>query len=204
MLKNKKICKISLIISSVLLSLNIQCCKDRMSFSNNIIYEENKNLIDDSELNTTLESYVDKFHSEIIRISNYNPERVDKIFCAHHTVYVETAVTEPNSIKAYLKLMCAESEGKIEEGISLSNFRTLNSKVILQKYPKEEKFKVITQETPRETPFYLEDLHHIFNNEDILDRLQNFNLKKEEDRKVVAMKAIDYQTQLQGCQNFKK
>ena len=75
---------------------------------------------------------------------------------------------------------------------SLVNLRSLNSKIKLQKYPDEERFKVITTETPRDTPFYLKDLKRIFNRRSIRERLQNTNFDSEADQQDIIKKALSY------------
>ncbi|KAI9130582.1 hypothetical protein [Acaryochloris sp. CCMEE 5410] len=196
------------ILFTLILSLAIQSCRDIIYSKPEILQRENKSLIKNPALNSAIETYIDKHYSEIIRIRNYNPDRVRRVFCIHHTVYVETAVSTSNSITAYLKLTCAEPGDSSPQGKALSNFRSLNSKANLQKYPKQEKFKVISQETPRETPFYSEDLNRIISNNEALNRLQNSKFSQKEDSKAIASKATAFYKKSQDCQEsrnkFKK
>lgn len=188
------------ILITVIISSLTQSCEAFVHSKHDIPQQENNKLARNTELNSAIATYIDKHHSAVIRIENYNPDRVDKIFCVHHTVYVETAVSTPESIQAYLKLICAEPEDSSEEGMLLSNFRSLNSKAYLQKHPKQEKYKIITQETPRDAPFYTEDLHRIISNNSVLDRLQNSNFDKKADHKKITIKAVAYFKQNKSCQ----
>jgi hypothetical protein len=179
-----------LTISGYLVSLGLQACQANLT-SASVPQTENRSLLSSKTLNTTIENYVDKYLSEIIRIRNFNRERVSKVFCVHRTFYVETATTEPNAVNAYIKLVCVEGTPSISKVSSLTNPTGLVSKLSLQKYPNQDRFKVITDDTPRDTPFYAEDLRRILSNE-LMARMNAIKPDTKADESTIRRKAEEY------------
>ncbi len=160
----------------------------------------NKSLITNKEMNLSIENYVDKYLSEIVRFRNYNPDSVKKVFCVHHTVYVETAVTAPHAIQAYVKLLCAKGNQSSSNTVSISNLGIIVSKIYLQRYTQRsgqnsnpsERFQVTSEITPREMPFYIEDLRHYFSNEAI-DKLDFARFDEKVDHEVIRQKVLEHE-----------
>lgn len=182
----------NVVLSAIFLSFMImQGCQGVTISSASIPRVENKALVTNQALNRALKDYVDKYLSEIIRIRNFNPERVKKVFSVHHTVYVETSVTDSAIIDVYAKLLCVEATLSMPNVVSISNLTGLPIKLYVQRYPKQERFKVVSDETPRDMPFYLQDLRRIFSNE-LMDRLNYARFNEKADYEVIRKKALDY------------
>ncbi|NJK29460.1 MAG: hypothetical protein HC940_04535 [Acaryochloris sp. SU_5_25] len=186
--------------------LILQGCKENASLAK-VPHTENKSLVTNQEMNRSIEDYVDKYLSEIIRIRNFNPERVQKVFCVHHTVYVETAITAPDAINAYVKLLCLEGKKSTASTALISNPTGLVSKIDIQRSTQsstqkgnQERFKVVSDETPRDMPFYLEDLRRILSN-DLMDKINQAQFDEKADYEKIRKKALAYQKSLQSnCQ----
>lgn len=111
----------------------------------------------------------------------------------HHTVYVETAVTAPNAIHAYVKLLCMEVKPLSFNEVSTGAVSLLESKIYLEQYRQnqEERFQVVSEETPRDMPFYIRDKRQIFSN-DMIGRLGNARTNVQADAEVIRKKALEY------------
>ncbi len=157
-----------------------------------------ESLINDSSLNSTIEEYVDKYLSEIVKIEYLNRESPKKVFCVHKTAYVEKIGSTPDSVNAYVNLFCAEAKinqlrenGKLvaPETIVFSNSAITESKVYIQKA--KNVFHVVTQETPRSEPYYIHDKQRIFSNE-IMDKLNKVRINPDLSKDILRKKALAY------------
>ncbi len=184
--------------SAIIVCLALQACQETPA-EPVVPQVENKALLSNKALNTAIENYTDKYLSEIIRIRNYNRERVNKVVCVHHTFYVENAVIAPAAINAYVKLLCAEGTLPTSTEPSLTNLTSLPSKLSLQKYPNQERFKVITDDTPRDAPFYSKDLRRILSDE-LMDRMNASRSDTQSDEAAIRRKAVEYsKSRRAGC-----
>jgi hypothetical protein len=123
----------------------------------------NEDILNSPEFNQSIESYTDEFLTEIIRINNFNRERVKKVFCVAHPIYVETIPnTNGRAFEAYAKLLCVEGDRTIVTSGSMVNLQGLETKLTIQQYPNQNRFKIIGQETPRSDAFAVEDRKRIF------------------------------------------
>jgi hypothetical protein len=158
--------------------------------------------LDDRELNSAIGIYIDKYLSEIIRIRNFNRERVSKVVCIHHTGYVESAEKAPNSLRVYVKLLCVEAiEPKggmalpISNGASIGNPMSVTSRIDVDRQIKpsgdkktQESFYVVSDDTTRDRTYYLEDLPRILSN-DLMDRMQKIKIDDKVDYRLLQKKA---------------
>lgn len=174
----------------------LQGCQEFISFAN-IPRVPNNTLPSNSSLNQAIEKYVDNYLSEIIRIRNFNPERVKKVFCTHHTVYAETLVSNPGSSDVYVKLLCVEGTPSTSIPQLPVTIISFASKLIVQQYPNQNRFRVISDETPRDTPFYTDDVRQIFR-EDIMSRLNATGFDNNTDYGVIRRKESNYYQNKKG------
>ncbi len=174
--------------------------------ANNIPHMEDKSLIASKDLSLATERYIDRYLSEIIRINLYNPERVKKIFCVHQIAYIERAVTAPNAIRAYAKLMCSEGGKMVNNALAMTNLVSLPSRIYLQQYTErspqgttQTRFKVYGDDTPRGETFYLGDIRRFLSN-DMMDKVNAIKFSKA-DYELLGKKEADYRKSLKpGCQ----
>jgi hypothetical protein len=207
---NMKISKYIPFIAVISLAV-LSGCQEATS-SSLISQVENSSLISNQKLNSAIEDYVDKYLSEIIRIRNFNRERVNKVFCAHHTGYVESVEKAPNSLHVYVKLLCVEAIPAkivtlpITSGTLIGNPMSIISKIDVDRLMKssvdkkaQESFHISSDDTTRDTPYYLEDLRRILNN-DMIDRMQKIQPNQKADYLLLEKKASKYQKQQsQNC-----
>jgi hypothetical protein len=167
---------------------------------------ENSSLISNQKLNSAIGIYIDKYLSEIIRIRNFNRDRVSKVFCVHHTGYVESAEKAPNSLRVYVKLLCVEAiqpKGGITLPISnsalIGNPMSVISRIDVNRQIKssgdketQESFYISSDDTTRGETYYLEDLRRILSN-DMMDRMQKNQIDEKVDYGILGKKALEYQ-----------
>jgi hypothetical protein len=152
----------------------------------------NETILSKPAFSQAIESYTDEFLTEIIRINNFNRDRVSVVFCIPHIVYVDN-ISGTDTTEAYVKLLCAEGSNLSPNAQTISNYTGLESKLTIQQYPNQDRFKVIGQETPRDTPFLAEDHKKIFR-PDILDRLNRATFDTNTDYAAIRQKAEQYCT----------
>ncbi len=175
--------------------------------------------IENRQLNLSIENYIDKYLSEIIRIRNFNRERVSKVFCVHNTGYVESAIKAPDALRVYVKLLCVEaisSAGGVAIPITaapgsgkssspskalIGNPISLISRIDVYRIAKSsgnktnlESFRVSTDDTPRDMPYYLNDLRRILSNE-MMDIMKKIQPDEKAQYQLLNKKALDYQKQ---------
>ncbi len=164
---------------------------------------ENKSLSNNQKFNQAIEEYTDQYLSEIIRVKIYDRDRVQKVFCIHHTAYVETAITAPNAITAYVRLFCVEGTPAIVTTGSMTNMTLtfIESKLSVDRLnstSQEERFRVQTDSTPRGLPFYSEDYRQIFR-ADVSKRLVTARFNINNDYSVIRQKAAKYYQKKAKC-----
>jgi hypothetical protein len=165
--------------------------------------------IDNPKLNRAIETYIDKYLSEIIRIRNFNPERVSKVFCVHKTGYIEAPTTAPDFLHVYVKLLCVEAipaKGglalPIFSGASIGNPTSIISKISVFRSTKsvEESFRVYSDETPRRMPESRKDLARIIPSTAIYNKVHGLKSNDKADYLQLQKKADEYQKKkAQNC-----
>jgi hypothetical protein len=181
-------------------------CQGAIS-SPNISQKDNSSLISNQKLNSAIEIYIDKYLSEIIRIRNFNSDRVSKVFCVHHTGYIESPVTEPDFLQVYVKLRCVEfipPRGGIAlpivSGASIGNSVSIISRIDVNRVLKssedkkvEETFYVASDDTPRAMPYYSTDIKRVTSNSEIIRKLHILRSDEKANYLLLQKKADEYQ-----------
>jgi hypothetical protein len=194
--------KLSNIINIVVVSLigGLVSCGSLMSFREPKRIA-NPELLKNVAFTQEIESFTDQYLVDIIRINNYNRERVKKVFCVSHPIYVETIPnTNGRVFEAYVKLVCAEGNRDILTSGDVPNPTVTETKLIISQVPNQNHFRVSEQETTRGDAVAAKDRSRIFRS-DVLNKLDHAKYDINADYAAIRSKAESYYKNLkEGCQ----